>query len=88
MGNSNSNNNSRPGDGDGAAETPGVTGRLGGIPRAQAITEGGRRNRASVKLPPKAVKSSQEDWPFIEVRSTQSTVALASNVDEQVMRKA
>lgn len=68
MGNSISNTNVPSGDG-GAAETPGVTGRLGAIPRAQAITEGGRRNRASIKLPPKAVKSSAEDWPFIEVRS-------------------
>ncbi|BDA41611.1 cGMP-dependent protein kinase 2 [Coccomyxa sp. Obi] len=65
MGNSNSHSNSPPGDG-GAAETPGVTGRLGAIPRAQAITEGGRKSRASVKLPPKAVRSSAEDWPFIE----------------------
>ena len=67
MGNSSSHNNVPPGDG-GAAETPAVTGRLGAIPRAQAITEGGRKSRASVKLPPKAVRSSAENWPFIEVR--------------------
>ena len=42
-------------------------GKLGAIPRAQAITEGGRKGRSVVKLPPKAVKSSPEDWPFIEV---------------------
>lgn len=47
-------------------------GKLGGIPRAQAITEGGRKGRASVKLPPKAVRSSPEDWPFIEVRKDSS----------------
>lgn len=41
-------------------------GKLGAIPRAQAITEGGRKGRTVVKLPPKAVKSSPEDWPFIE----------------------
>lgn len=49
-------------------EGPGLLGRLNAIPRAQAITEGNRKRRASsVKLPPKAVRSSPADWPFIEV---------------------
>ncbi len=50
-------------------DSPGLLGRLNAIPRAQAITEGNRKRRASVKLPPKAVRSSQADWPFIEVGS-------------------
>ena len=51
----------------GGPDVPAFTGKLG--PRVQAITEGGRRGRTSVKLPPKAVKSSPEDWPFMEVRA-------------------
>lgn len=59
------NSNSTAADG-GAPEPTGVLGNLR-VPRAQAITEGGRKDRASVRLPPKAVKSSPDDWPFIEV---------------------
>lgn len=55
---------------DGAAsDAPAFTGKLGALPRVQAITEGGRKGRSSVKLPPKATRSSPEEWPFIEVRS-------------------
>jgi hypothetical protein len=57
----------------GGADVPAFTGKLG--PRVQAITEGGRKGRASVKLPPKAVKSSPEDWPFIEVQALLSSLA-------------
>ena len=57
-------------------------GKLGAIPRAQAITEGGRKGRTVVKLPPKAVKSSPEDWPFIEVCPfTASTLAITAVAD-------
>jgi hypothetical protein len=52
----------------GAPEAPGILGKVGAIPRAQAITEG-RKRRSTIKLPPKAVKSSPDDWPFIEVCS-------------------
>ncbi len=34
--------------------------------RQQAVTEIKRRHRA---LPPNSVRSSAEDWPYIEVRS-------------------
>ncbi|CAL5219420.1 g1249 [Coccomyxa viridis] len=54
------------GEGDEKENSPGLLGRLNAIPRAQAITEGNRRRRTSVKLPPKAVRSSPSDWPFIE----------------------
>lgn len=44
------------------------TGRHGGLPRLQAITEGARRGRGGLaKLPPGTSKSLPEDWPFIEV---------------------
>ncbi len=48
-------------------ETPGLMGKLGGIPRAAAITEGRRAKGGQPKLPPNAVKSQPEDWAFIEV---------------------
>lgn len=48
-------------------ETPGLMGKLGGIPRAAAITEGRKAKGGQPKLPPNAVRSQQEDWPFIEV---------------------
>ena len=67
MGSSSSKN---AGEGD-EKDSPGLLGRL--IPRAQAITEGNRKRRASVKLPPKAVRSSPADWPFIEVWQTALT---------------
>ena len=49
-------------------ETPGLMGKLGGIPRAAAITEGRRAKGGQPKLPPNAIKSQAEDWAFIEVR--------------------
>lgn len=36
------------------------------VGRQQAVTEGRRRQRG---LPPNAVRSTAEDWPFIEVRT-------------------
>ena len=66
MGSSSSKN---AGEGD-EKDSPGLLGGLNAIPRAQAITEGNRKRRASVKLPPKAVRSSPADWPFIEVWQT------------------
>ena len=55
---------------DAAPETPGLVGKLGAIPRAAAITEGGggkRKGGAAPKLPPNSIKSQAEDWPYIEV---------------------
>ena len=51
----------------GQAENPGLIGKLGGIPRAAAITEGRRAKGGQPKLPPGAIKSQPEDWAFIEV---------------------
>lgn len=48
-------------------ETPGLMGKLGGIPRAAAITEGRRAKGGQPKLPPNAVRSQPDDWAFIEV---------------------
>ena len=59
MGNGNSKDN--------GPETPGLMSKLGGIPRAAAITEGRRAKGGQPKLPPNAVKSQPEDWAFIEV---------------------
>ncbi|CAK0742420.1 hypothetical protein CVIRNUC_001395 [Coccomyxa viridis] len=75
MGSSSSKN---AGEGD-EKDSPGLLGRLNAIPRAQAITEGNRKRRASVKLPPKAVRSSPADWPFIE--SCLSKLLLFGKVD-------
>ena len=61
MGNGNSKEN--------GPETPGLIGKLGGIPRAAAITEGRRAKGGQPKLPPNAIKSQAEDWAFIEVKS-------------------
>ena len=55
---------------DAAPETPGLVGKLGAIPRAPAITEGGggkRKGGAAPKLPPNSIKSQAEDWSYIEV---------------------
>ena len=55
---------------DAAPETPGLVGKLGAIPRAAAITEGGggkRKGGAAPKLPPNSIKSQAEDWAYIEV---------------------
>ena len=59
MGNGNSKDN--------APEAPGLMGKLGGIPRAAAITEGRRAKGGQPKLPPNAIRSQPEDWAFIEV---------------------
>lgn len=59
MGNGNSKDN--------APEAPGLMGKLGGIPRAAAITEGRRAKGGQPKLPPNAIRSQAEDWAFIEV---------------------
>lgn len=59
MGNGNSKDN--------APEAPGLIGKLGGIPRAAAITEGRRAKGGQPKLPPNAIRSQPEDWAFIEV---------------------
>lgn len=59
MGNGNSKDN--------APEAPGLIGKLGGIPRAAAITEGRRAKGGQPKLPPNAIRSQAEDWAFIEV---------------------
>ena len=59
---------------DAVPETPGLVGKLGGITagRAAAITEGKAR-KGLPKLPPNALKSQPDDWPFVEVRQPQSS---------------
>lgn len=59
MGNGNSKDN--------GPEAPGLMGKLGGIPRAAAITEGRKAKGGQPKLPPNAIRSQAEDWGFIEV---------------------
>ena len=71
MGNGNSKEN--------GPETPGLMGKLGGIPRAAAITEGRRAKGGQPKLPPNAIKSQAEDWAFIEVTTALHSSALRGN---------
>lgn len=72
MGNGNSKEN--------GPETPGLMGKLGGIPRAAAITEGRRAKGGQPKLPPNAIKSQAEDWAFIEVKSQLHNSASTRNL--------
>lgn len=55
-------------------EATGVVGKLGGLPRAAAITAGGgkRTKGGQPVLPPNTIKSQADDWQFIEVTTTWS----------------
>lgn len=69
----------------GQAEHPGLIGKLGGIPRAAAITEGRRAKGGQPKLPPGAIKSQPEDWAFIE--GCLSKMLLMGKLDASVQQR-